>query len=175
MPKITLHQLKRRNACQGQVELFASTFGEEVEVTVEKARQYANTLFDFEWAGRKLLTPANAEAHKEAIAPRRMAYEEAVAPHWKAYQEAKAVRRMAFEEAVAPHRKAYQEAVAPRRMAFEEAVAPHWKAYKEAVAPHWKAYKEAVAPHWEAYKEAVAVAFAELYIKQETTPKNGCV
>ena len=107
MKPITLTLLKSLDACQGQVDLFAATYGKSVTPTLA-ACEAAAQLFDFSWLGQEVFGEA---------------YREAVAPHWKAYREVEAPHRKAYEEAMAPHWKAYEEAVAPHLQALRLAQA----------------------------------------------------
>jgi hypothetical protein len=54
MPVITAAKLRERNACIDQIVLFRRLFGDEVEVTVDRAVSHAEC-FDFEWAADNLL------------------------------------------------------------------------------------------------------------------------
>ena len=95
---ITLKQLRRAGACEPQVQLFKTTFGQSAEVNLETALKMAQK-FDWNWAAANLLP-----------APAWKAYEEAMAPAWKAYDEARAQASKAYKEATAPAWKAYEEA-----------------------------------------------------------------
>ena len=119
---ITLKQLRLKDACSEQVELFKATFGEKVEVTMDNAVQYADK-FDWQWAAEHLLPAPAEKAYWEATAPAREAYWEATAPARKAYQEAKATALKAYREAVATAGKAYWKATATAGKAYQEAVA----------------------------------------------------
>ena len=129
MKPITLAFLKSLGACQGQVDLFAATYGEEVIPTLAIC-EAAATIFDLDWLGRKYFK----EAYEAAKAPHREAYEAATAPHWEAYKAAKAPLREAYKAAKAPLRKAYEAAKAPHREAYLEAMAPHAQALELAQA-----------------------------------------
>jgi len=61
---LKLQQLIDADACSKQVELFRSTFGDQVEVTVELALSVFDK-FDWDFAARKFLSaPALAEYEK---------------------------------------------------------------------------------------------------------------
>ena len=129
MKPITLAFLKSLGACQGQVDLFAATYGEEVIPTLALC-EAAAPIFDLDWLGRKYFK----EAYRSAKAIHWKAYEEAKAPHWEAYEAAKAPHWEAYRAAVTPHREAYEAAMAPHRKAYEAAKALHWEALKLAQA-----------------------------------------
>ena len=95
---ITLKQLRRKGACEPQVQLFKTTFGQSAEVTIETALKMADK-FDWTWAAKKLLP-----------APAWKAFSEARAQAWKAYEEATATAEKAYEETLATAEKAYDEA-----------------------------------------------------------------
>ena len=118
MKPITLTLLKSLDACQGQVDLFAATYGKSVTPTLA-ACEAAAQLFDFNWLGKKVFE----SAYRDAMSPHEKAYEEARAPHEKAYEEAMALHLKAYEEAMAPHWKAYEEAKAPPAQALKLAQA----------------------------------------------------
>ena len=88
--KITTTLLRRKRACQNQIELFISYFPEGVVITESICLAHA-TEFDWDWAARKLLRPPARKASDVAMAPARKACIEAMAPAWKAYVEAYAL------------------------------------------------------------------------------------
>ena len=55
--KITLKDLRRMGACSGQVELYKSLFGTEVELTREAVVQYG-AQFDLNWIAPKIMSEA---------------------------------------------------------------------------------------------------------------------
>ena len=55
--KITLKDLRRMGACSGQVELYKSLFGTEVELTREAVVQYG-AQFDLNWIAFKIMSEA---------------------------------------------------------------------------------------------------------------------
>ena len=85
MKPITLTLLKSLDACQGQVDLFAATYGKSVTPTLA-ACEAAAQLFDFNWLGKKVFE----SAYREAMAPHEKAYEEAMAPPAQALKLAQA-------------------------------------------------------------------------------------
>ena len=106
---LTLAHLKSLGACEDQVELFESRFGESVELTKELMIEQSKD-FDLDWLADEILSTDDLKAYDEAIASALKAYEEAEAPALKAYEEAAAPAWKAYEEAVAPALKAYDEA-----------------------------------------------------------------
>jgi len=137
--KITIEQLEKLNACEGQVKTFKKLFGKSATVTKANCLKACKAGLDFNWASR-LLSPKAREVYEEAIAPVWKVYEEAIAPAWKVYREA-----------IAPAWKVYCEAIAPAREVYQETIAPAWKVYEEAIAPAREVYEEAIAKaFWEA-------------------------
>ena len=61
--KITLKDLRRMGACSGQVELFKSLFGGEVEMTRENVLQYG-AQFDLTWLASKIMSEAQYADYK---------------------------------------------------------------------------------------------------------------
>ena len=97
---ITLKQLRRKGACEPQVQLFKTTFGQSAEVNLETALKMADK-FDWNWAAANLLPAPAWKAYDEARAQASKAYKEATAPAWKAYEEARAQASKAYDEATA--------------------------------------------------------------------------
>ena len=65
MKSRTLHisELSTKNACREQIVVFYETFGEQVEVTVEKAREFGG-MFDIAFAAKVLLSESAFAKHK---------------------------------------------------------------------------------------------------------------
>ena len=55
--KLTAQMLRKKGACDEQVELFVELFGESANVTQKLAMTHA-TKFDWDWAAKKLLSRA---------------------------------------------------------------------------------------------------------------------
>ena len=68
--KITRALLYSKGACATQAELFAEMFPDGVEVTEALCAGHAS-LFEWEWAARRLLPPAGWEEYDRAVAPAR--------------------------------------------------------------------------------------------------------
>ena len=63
--KITLAQLKAKNACSDQVTEFERRFGESVEISEAACLAVADA-FDWDWAARNLLSaPLDAEYERQ--------------------------------------------------------------------------------------------------------------
>jgi hypothetical protein len=65
---LLLTTLIEHRACPDQVELFRTTFGQSVNVSVGLCRKHAS-LFDWGWAARNLLSPPAQAAYDAAVAP----------------------------------------------------------------------------------------------------------
>ena len=66
--KITLKDLRRMGACSGQVELYKSLFGTEVELTREAVVQYG-AQFDLNWIAFKIMSEAQYADYESKRAP----------------------------------------------------------------------------------------------------------
>ena len=97
---ITLAQLVEADACQEQVDLFQSTFGESVELTLELCVKHAYD-FSFCWAGDNLLNRNKRAAFQAAKGPQYAAYRAAVALHEPAFQATMALRWAEYQVAAA--------------------------------------------------------------------------
>ena len=120
---ITLSLLKSKGACDDQVRLFRTHFGEGPAPLDDATALRMASVFYFDWAAWNLLSPEG----------------------WKAYEDARALLLKTYEEARAPLWKTYEDAAAPLLKTYQEATAPLWKAYEVATAPLLKAYEEAKA------------------------------
>jgi hypothetical protein len=134
--KITLKQLRRAGACEGQVQLFKDAFGTEAEANEENARKMAQS-FDWSWASDRLLTLSQREAYRAIVALA-----------WEAYR---AIQDPAME--------AYRAIVDPAMEAYLAIQGPAWEAYRAIVDPAMEAYLAIQGPAWEAYNVARAMAF----------------
>ena len=95
-PKITLTMLKEKGACSSQVNLFEATFGEEVIVTVARAKKFADK-FDWGWAAEEFLT-ATARAECDRVtAPAFAECERIRAPAWAEYSRITAAASAEYE------------------------------------------------------------------------------
>ena len=72
--KITLKDLRRMGACSGQVELYKSLFGTEVELTREAVVQYG-AQFDLNWIAPKIMSEAQYADYLSKHAPLEADYE----------------------------------------------------------------------------------------------------
>ena len=87
MKTITLAQLRQARACSEQCDLFEQMFGKQVTVTVELAREHS-AIFDWDWAASRLLSPADYEAYRAAVAPALATYKVTTDSAWMAYRAA---------------------------------------------------------------------------------------
>ena len=72
--KITLKDLRRMGACSGQVELYKSLFGTEVELTREAVVQYG-AQFDLNWIAPKIMSEAQYADYESKRVPLYADYE----------------------------------------------------------------------------------------------------
>ena len=89
MKHLKYDELVRVGACKDQLALFKQHFGEGGEVTPAKAVAVAG-LFDWHWAVRRFLSPAQRKAYHAATAEASKAYYAAMAEAHKAYRAAMA-------------------------------------------------------------------------------------
>ena len=120
---ITLSLLESKGACEDQVRLFRTHFGEGPAPLDDATAIRMASVFDSDWAARNLLSVEGVEAYEEAEAPLRKTYKEAEAPLWNTYEDAEAPLWKTYLEATAPLLKAYEDARAPLLKAYEEAKA----------------------------------------------------
>ncbi len=83
--KLHLKQLTDKGACQEQVDLFHTLFGDSVDVTEELCASVAGK-FDLDWAASNLLTPSAEAEYKRATASAGAEYKRVVASAWVEYE-----------------------------------------------------------------------------------------
>ena len=109
---ITAARLESLGACSGQVALFRKHFGEKPAPLTKRTVLRFASVFNWEWAARHLLTPAQRAAYNKAEAPAWEACNKAIAPAWEAYNKASASARGAHNKALASAQEAYRTAIA---------------------------------------------------------------
>ena len=98
--QITLRMLREREACDKQVELFRSLFGDAVEVTEDAAVAVADR-FDWDWAARHFLkAPAGAE-YDRVTAAAGAEYDRVRAPAWAEYDRVRAPALAEYDRVMA--------------------------------------------------------------------------
>ena len=115
--KITLRQLKKLGACDGQVNLFKETFGDEVEITEAVVKEHG-AKFNSDWLADKVLTPAQLADYAVEHAPLDADYEAKRASIWADY-----------EAKLAPLDADYEAKHAPLDADYEAKRAPIWADY----------------------------------------------
>ena len=83
--KIALKDLRRMGACSGQVELYKSLFGTEVELTLEAVVQYG-AQFDLNWIEPKIMSETQYADYESKRAPLDADYESKRAPLYADYK-----------------------------------------------------------------------------------------
>jgi len=109
---VTVELLKSHDACQDQVDLFATTFPDGVCVTEAVCLAVADK-FDFAWAAENLLPPEARAEYRAKHAPIRAEYKAKSAPIWAEYQAKHAVIWAEYEAKRAPIRAEYEAKDAP--------------------------------------------------------------
>ena len=161
---LTLKQLTAAEACEEQVELFTQHFSKSVEVTEGLAESLA-CLFDFDWAGRHLLTGPSGDEYYRVLA--------------SADAECRKMSKFAdaeYSKVCVDARTEYDKVCEPSWAVHEQPSGPVWDKYSKecrtacaeyddtlaaAAADRWKVRGEA----WGGYSKVSAVTFARLYIR----------
>ncbi len=119
---ITLKQLKRVGACEGEVARFEKLYGARVRITKKLCLKHALGV-DWDWAARHLL---KNDAWKVYWAAERSALKDYLAaerPAWKVYQAA-----------IQPARDVYRTATQAALEVYYAGTQPAWKVYLAAKA-----------------------------------------
>jgi len=85
-PTITAEWLRKRNACEGQVAIFAAEWPDGVQLSEPGLLRAVALKLDLYWLAGNVLSPPAREAYREAVAPADKAYDEAMAL-WRAGSE----------------------------------------------------------------------------------------
>ena len=94
--KITLKDLRRMGACSGQVELYKSLFGTEVELTLEAVVQYG-AQFDLNWIAPKIMSEVQYADYVSKRAPLNADYVSKRAPLYADYESKRAPLNADYE------------------------------------------------------------------------------
>jgi hypothetical protein len=97
---ITLQQLRKLNACSGQVQLFKDMFGERVEVSLANDKAYGH-LFDINWLVGKLLNASYLTEYKRVRASDYVEYKRVRATAWPEYERVADTAYAEYESVVA--------------------------------------------------------------------------
>ena len=112
MKVLTLQQLKEKNACSEQVELFKAMFGESVIITESLCLSVADK-FVWNWASDNLLDERQ-----------RKLYNESITPAWKLFNESRSAALKLYNESISAALKLYNESMAPAEKLYDESMAP---------------------------------------------------
>jgi len=93
--QITLRMLREREACDKQVELFRSLFGDAAQVTEDAAVAVADR-FNWDWAASNFLTAAALTEYDRVGAAARAEYDRVRAPALAEYDRVGAAARAEF-------------------------------------------------------------------------------
>ena len=126
--KITYEQLESLDACEDQLNLFQSLFGEEVEVTRELVITHADK-FDWDWAAEKLLPRKKSAEYERVRAPAWAEYERVRAPAWAEYERVRAPAWAEYKrvtaQALAEYKRVTAQALAEYKRVTAQALAEY--------------------------------------------------
>ena len=110
--KITIAQLRELGACEDQILIAESVWGQEIPITKKNCLRAAQLHLDIDWVTVHFLPAPARETYEKAIATSWKAYEKATTPAWEAYEKARATAWEAHEKAVATALEAHKKAIA---------------------------------------------------------------
>ena len=120
--KITLAQLKRLHACEKQVTLFHSLFGQSVEVTEALCLEHVDK-FDWDWAVQHLLTATAQAEYNRVMAPASAEYNRVMAAAWAKYNRVMAAAWVDYDRVIAAAWAKYNRVMAAARAEYTRAKA----------------------------------------------------
>jgi hypothetical protein len=159
MKAITYQMLVQLDACEHQLELFKTVFGESADVTEENALRAIASGLDIHWFTQQLPIDhmlAFRRLSQEAVNRYNTIQEAAwtdymkvVSPIWNKYLRCEQRSHYAMEN----RRISYAEKVRLTRTAYDE--------YESIQVPAHEKYRSIRGPAWSVYERAVARAFVE--------------
>jgi len=114
--KITYEQLQKLRACIGQLKLFQTLFGDEVEVTRELIIEHAEK-FDWDWAAGHLLSRKKYEDYEAKRQPIYEDYREKIKPIYEDYWEK---RKQIDEDYWEKRKPIFEDYQAKRKQIYED-------------------------------------------------------
>lgn len=118
--KITERCLERHNAPSGQVSLFAETFAEGADITLDNLLKAARAGLDVDGLARSILSGRVFSAYMKATDRARAVYSDAEYVAWVTFDRA---TEHVCAEGLASAWQAYDDEVAPALTAFRQAAA----------------------------------------------------
>lgn len=178
MRTLTLAQLIEHKACENEVNLFKEHFGKSVIVTEELAVSLAD-VFDFSWAGRRLLSKAaQIEFERARVLASTVcaeAHGPAQAEYSKVTRPAQAERDRECTSAWVEYRRVcglcwvkYSEVCDAAKREYTSARESAWVKYERAVKPAVAEYDKVCLPARAEHDKVCAVTFAKLYNADQT-------
>ena len=121
--KLTAEMLRKKGACDEQVELFVELFGESANVTQKLAMTHA-TKFDWDWAAKKLLSRAKYTEYykvcgaawaeyRKVRGPALAEYCKVCGPAWAEYRKARDAAWAEFDKVCDAARAEYDNVRGP--------------------------------------------------------------
>jgi len=99
--KLTAEMLRKKGACDEQVELFVELFGESANVTQKLAMTHA-TKFDWDWAAKKLLSRAKYTEYCKVCGPAWAEYRKARDAAWAEFDKVCDAARAEYDNVRGP-------------------------------------------------------------------------
>jgi hypothetical protein len=154
-PILTLDALKAKHACASQLKLFASMFGQSVEVT-EALCVEVSSKFDFGWASLNLLSSDVLAEYKRVTDLARAEYERVWDP-----------AQAEYKRVTDPARAEYNRVTDLARAEYERVWDLARAEYKRVTDLAQAEYERVTDPARAEYKRVKARAFARAYIAMQ--------
>ena len=114
--KITLKDLRRMGACSGQVELYKSLFGGEVEMTRENVLKYG-AQFDLNWIAPKIMSEVQ---YADYVSKRAPLYADYDSKRDALFADYESKRAPLFADYVSKHASLFADYVSKRAPLFAD-------------------------------------------------------
>jgi len=123
MKQITVEMLKRLHACQPQVDLFRSTFGETAELTAENGEKAAAVGLDINWLAAQVLTDERLTEYGRVTAAASAEYQRVTAAALAEYERATTAALAEYQRVTAAASAEYQRVRAAASAEYQRVTA----------------------------------------------------
>lgn len=114
--------MKSLDACQGQLEIFETTFGNEVEITKINWELALAKNLDVGWLVYNMFTESQRDKYEKAKQPEWKKYKKALQPEWEKYLKTTQQEEKKFLNFIQPEWEKYQKFAKPLRDNYKDTI-----------------------------------------------------
>lgn len=154
MKTLSLNQLKSLKVCSEQLEIFETTFGDEMELTKDNWEIILDKMSQITWRFiGYLFTRSQKEKYEKTIQPEWEKYKKAIQPNYEKYEKAILVEEEKYTETKQLKRKRCKNSDQPDWKKFHKEIRLDREKYKKAKRVEYEKYRKTIQPEWEKYKK----------------------